>query len=566
MAPRFSMDGLAVGMWVEAKGRPDVGAVRVDEVTQLQRSVSDSADKVEITAPLEKDAEGGELLVLGQRVKIGSSTVYEDSSRNEIAAFPLIAGDWLKIKTRVRSSGGLRSRGIRKVEPGGRFTVEGEVSSYDADNGILEIGPLPLRLAANPRIELLSQFGRATRGDPLALFIEDDQKAVPFTLRPFDHVFIGGQVAFKSEFNDEFDLNRERDRDRSKFREEAKLDLLWTMGDGQSFVFLEGKYTRNDQLRDGRANTHDDDGSLSRAYAYLRYSDLLRIQIGRQDFDEEREWLYDEVLDGLRLRSSWQAWDLEISASIGKEILHEANSTDDTALYAGIVRYHLNEDHHLSAYILKRTDSDRDDFEPLLYGLRSYAKPWRGLGHWAELALAAGKDGDQSIRGSAVDVGLLYRFDHPWRPTIVAGYAFASGEDDASSDVGFRQTGLQDNNGKFGGVTSFKYYGEALEPELANLEVTTVGVGIRPYQSFSLDLLWHGYRMDVAKFALQNSNLRTMTNGASRDIGWGVDLVAGYRYYNRMSAELIVGHFVPGRAFDRDDAASKLELQIRMKF
>ena len=87
-------------MWVEAKGRP-VDGVLVDEVSQLARSESDFADKVEIKAPLQADVEGGELLVLEQRVKIGASTVYEDLTMQEVPAFPLEAGDWLQIKARL---------------------------------------------------------------------------------------------------------------------------------------------------------------------------------------------------------------------------------------------------------------------------------------------------------------------------------------------------------------------------------------------------------------------------------------------------------------------------------
>ena len=67
-------------------------------------------------------------------------------------------------------------------------------------------------------------------------------------------------------------------------------------------------------------------------------------------------------------------------------------------------------------------------------------------------------------------------------------------------DHAFRQTGIQDNNDKFGGVTSFKYYGELLEPELSNLHILTAGIGRRFGRRMSLDLIYHNYRQDEALY------------------------------------------------------------------
>ncbi|MHC5064869.1 MAG: alginate export family protein [Planctomycetota bacterium] len=538
----------------------------VTEVELLDPSKAGESDKVDITAPLQALTESGEIRLLEQDVEIGSSTTYENADRETVPPFPLEIGSWLRVKTRETGAGGLRTRTIRSILSRGKFTIEGELRGYEPETGRIGIGPLTVPLAQDPSLDLLAIQGSSERGDPLALFVEDDHKGVPFTLNPYKNIYLGGQGSFKSEYDDEFDLNESNDRDRAKLRSEGKLDLLLIMDDRASFVLIEGKFKRTDRLREGDRNTTENQWSLSRAYAYLRFSDLFRLQFGRQDFDEEREWLYDEVLDGVRIRSSWNAWDLELSASTGREVLMPKNSTDDTSTYAAIVRYHLNDDHHLSAYAIDRDDRSADDFEPFLYGLRSYAKPRRGLGHWVELAAAAGDDGGRSIDGAAFDFGAFYRFDLPWRPTLIAGYASSSGKRDSNRHAGFRQTGLQDNNAKFGGVTSYKYYGEVLEPMLANLQISTLGLGIRPHRAFSMDLLFHTYRMDVASSSLVDSNLRTMPNGDSRDVGWAADMVTGYRYFNRLSAELVLGHFSPGRAFDNRDNALKLEFQLRLKF
>ena len=156
-------------------------------------------------------------------------------------------------------------------------------------------------------------------------------------------------------------------------------------------------------------------------------TDTLSVQAGRHDFDEEREWLYDEVLDGGRLIQKLAGGDIEVelAAAAGRNFADlEDNSTSDTGTLVGVARYYVNQDHWLTAYALDRTDSSDARFEPQLYGLRSFSRPYRGLGHWLELSLARGRDGSKDIRGEALDVGLLYRFEDELRTTLTVGYAY----------------------------------------------------------------------------------------------------------------------------------------------
>jgi hypothetical protein len=75
------------------------------------------------------------------------------------------------------------------------------------------------------------------------------------------------------------------------------------------------------------------------------------------------------------------------------------------------------------------------------------------------------------------------------RPALTAAYAVGSGDDNPGHrvDGAFRQTGLQENEARWTGITRFKYYGELLDPELNNLTVVTVGLGLRPTKRSSLD-------------------------------------------------------------------------------
>jgi alginate production protein len=198
--------------------------------------------------------------------------------------------------------------------------------------------------------------------------------------------------------------------------------------------------------------------------------------------------------------------------------------------------------------------------------VRSLAAPRYGLGHWCELGIARGDAGGRDVRGHAFDVGVLHTFDAPWRPAFGVGIAHGSGERDGAARIGYRQSGLQDNTGKLGGVTSVRYYGELLDPELANLTVLTACAAVRPFPGGSLSLLLHHYRQDVASATTPSTALRTAPTGQSRDLGFEVDVVLGYRLARRLTVELVFAHFEPGDAFATDDAATLLAFTTRLSF
>ena len=198
------------------------------------------------------------------------------------------------------------------------------------------------------------------------------------------------------------------------------------------------------------------------------------------------------------------------------------------------------------------------------------------LKYWADAAFVGGDpgvDNDQpnadDLRGHGLDAGATYVLEGPLEPSFTLSYAFGSGDSDPDdgTDRNFRQTGLQDNNARFNGVTSFKYYGELLEPELSNLKIFTAGVGVRPSRKTSIDLLYHRYRQDVAFDELRDSNLDEDPNGDSRALGEEIDLIVGVRKWHDIDVEFIAGHFSPGDAFPRNaDSALFFNFEARYRF
>ena len=560
--PRDPLEELRVGRFVEAKGDFTTGRALVREIDAVERGADDKADKVEVTGPVER-AEGSVLQVVGSTFTVDGETAFENADKQTVARFTPAAGDWLRLKARDKGEDGLRARTVRAATPREQFKVTGEVRAVDRDAGTLDIGGVRLPVAQDVDLELP---GRRDPNDPLSLFMADDQKAVPFTIRVGDSVRLGGQAAAELEWDDEFDLDGSRDRDRTKPAVRGKLDALWLLDDRGSYALGEVSFGRDDVIRQGGEDTHDETLEVTRALVSLRASDELQLLAGRQDFDEEREWLYDEVLDGVRAVWRQDQLELELGFATGRELGAEDNEYEDTGLWVGHVRWHLDPTWHVGAYALQRTDDTAAGFEPLLVGLRSIATPRFGLGHWAEFGLARGDDGARDVDGFAFDVGVLHTFDVAGRPSLGAGIAHGSGERDGGQQVGYRQSGLQDNNGKLGGVTSVRYYGELLDPELANLTVTTLCAAVRPIRGGSVSLLLHTYRQDVASTTFPATELRVAPTGGQRDLGHEIDLVFGYRLERRLTLELVLARFEPGEAFAGDTAANLVAITSRLSF
>ncbi|GEM_PF-1252968 len=552
------------GMRVEVKGSADRDPPVIDSLREIVPKPSDRPVKAELTAKAGAAGEGS-IEMLGREILVGPKTVYENRDRERIEAFHPEPGEWLKVKLRVKG-GVLRARTVRRTVRRDRFKLIGTIRETRPEGRLLSIGGFPLEVSESAKFRLLT----SGKDDPLSLFLQDEQKGVPFTLRLHDRLRAGGEFSFKPEIRDEYDLDTKKRGDRISLKEDFKIDLLWRMSDGGAFALLEVSTGTTDRFREGSPDTRDDRASVSRAYAYLPLGflgDGFRLQVGRQDFYEKREWLYDEVLDALRLLYRGEEWRFEGAVAAGREFLDDNNATKSSATYTALLAKYWDEVWRTSVYVLQRKDWTLANFEPFLFGLRSYAKRKRGFGHWVELGGAKGYHGTKRILGYAMDGGIMFRPDLPGRPTFVLGYALGTGSSNPAGREGYRQSGWQDNNGKFGGVTSFRYYGEVLEPELSNLQVLTIAVGARPIRTASVDLVFHKYRQHRPEAAFTGARrLKASPNGRSRELGWGLDCILGYRPSSRFSFELVAGLFDPSRAFNERNTAHKVELQLRLKF
>lgn len=292
-------------------------------------------------------------------------------------------------------------------------------------------------------------------------------------------------------------------------------------------------------------------------------TDPFSFILGRRNYEDARHWLYDTSIDVGAIGFSMGRF--QALASYGREIARDLDVLDlqrrdriNTAMLHG--EYRATDDIKVAAYTIRRDDRTERDGWWQLTGLRSFGYPVAGLSYWADLAAVYGRDEEKRrIRGYGFDVGATYQFRGvPLVPSVTLAYAYGSGDDNPEDNTNgdFRQTGLQSNEQKFAGLSEFRYYGEALDPELSNLHILTLGVGFRPIRDTSVDLVYHRYWLDEPAEELRGTALTAEMNQdpsrRSDDLGHGLDLVIGFRNVfgiQRMGIDLRAGLFFPGDAF-----------------
>ena len=353
------------------------------------------------------------------------------------------------------------------------------------------------------------------------------------------------------------------------------------------------------------------------------FSTGLSLQVGRQRVSDSREWWWDENLDAIRLL--YDRRDLHFQALVAQQLFERntlddriAPSNEDILRFISHTRWRYAEDNYLNLYVhhgddgsythcelelrSNRPECKRGQFPDLLYRRdqdeRDARLTWFGTGvdgrikgragrlyYWGNVAGVLGTETTIDFDASNLGPGQPNRLvddadEHDvegwgldlvltWLPAatpglaLTAGYAYGSGDKGTDEEEygGFRQSGLQDNNGKFRGVTRFRYYGEFLEPNLANLHIGTAAVGFRFLRATSIELIYHAYAQAELANHLFDTNLRADPNGLNRFIGQEIDLVIGIREWgNRFDLEVIGSAFRAGDAFG--DAAGEMSYLV----
>ncbi|MGH3042915.1 MAG: alginate export family protein, partial [Gaiellaceae bacterium] len=436
----------------------------------------------------------------------------------------------------------------------------------------------PLGKAIGPLLAVLSILGTGPIGVPATaddVFDPDDPPDTRYQLAPF--LTFGAFLEFAYEYRKNLRLDGRPDNAAAAGAPELSLALSFDP-DPRFQAFLNVAVSREFVWKiEADRTPPSEDVQLDLVELFMWFRSLpggFSLQLGRQRFEDERQWLYDAELDAARLRYRGGPFALELSLSqdglVRKDLLRAADREriNNYVLYAS---YRPREEFALDAYAIVRDDqTGTARRRPIFLGVRSYGEPIEDLDYWLELGFVGGRDGSTTLRGWGFDLGATYEFQVGPKPALTLGVAFGSGDGNPAdhTDRSFRQTGLQENESDFGGATDFKYYGEVLEPELSNLAILTAGVGIRPSDKFSVDLVYHYYLQPRAVASLRDAGITAEPSGRSRRLGSEVDLIVGLQdIYDRLEVKAVIGYFSPGAAFpERDGGAWVVRAEVQFRF
>ena len=279
------------------------------------------------------------------------------------------------------------------------------------------------------------------------------------------------------------------------------------------------------------------------------------LQVGRQDFDERREWLFDEYLDAVRVYYYGVEKFIFNGAYIhGISPVKEKYKTWTDFLAQA--RFFPDNNNLFEIYTLRRTDTEETrNREPVYYGARYYGSPLSYIRVWIDGSILRGEDKGKSQKAHAFDLGATLSFNNiKLNPSVTLAFATGTGDQTSGDNVSneYRQTGYQDNTDYFGGNRTIQYYGELLDPELSNLIIKTFGMGIRPFPDFSAEMIYHIYKQDHPDNNLRGNLIDppARPNGVNADIGSEFDIIfAVVNVWERFNFSWILAVFNPGRAF-----------------
>lgn len=451
------------------------------------------------------------------------------------------------------------------------------------------------------------------RGMSLIRNPDDKRPEQQLTLDIFNRpLIIGGEVGTKSSYRAGAKLREKNDDSRVKLDNEIQLELFYRLSNTSS-IFIEGKTFREAVVYDAQ-DAPEVEQAVERGEMWFYLGNIFHsgfgLQVGRINFRENREWWWDQNLDGVRLFFNRRSLHAELAlaeeimrvSSLEKQLEPEQQGVERII---GRLSYLWYPGQQIDFFFLSHNDrsarfrqgeflfaDSEDELDASLQwmGLRFTGELRLGraghLDYWHDAAWVRGHewrfdfsefsdgillvDGRQRTRvaGWAFDSGLSWKSRLPLRPTFTLGYAAGSGDDDPAdgTDHNFRQTGLQDNNGKFNGVDRFRYYGEMLRPVLSNLKIFTASVGFELWRSSSIEFLYHNYRQFHASPFLQKAKIKARPNGLNTAIGDEFNIVLGLEEWQHLEIELVAALFRSGAAFGVSEGQTASNLILKFDF
>jgi alginate production protein len=551
-AAESALRKLREGDTVAAKGSwdGDKGVFLVDEIERLPK-----AHRPSVRGVIESvDSDAARLVILGRDVHVNGETAFLSASGQSGGGLSdLRPGGLAEVTAKVDETGTWTATKVvwRGIKIPSVERVRGAITAiHSRDNSVESVEVSGLRLQTTPTTVFEGDYLEEELLD--SLFSDEGDVNTPH-LRVGKHLLVSGDLRVTVRREDGYTLSEGEDERITA----VPASSLQVAGEwDRAFQTLVDVRLRGEQEWTGDPDDSPVTGRFEarQAYAALRLPRYrgAALLVGKQRVRDGREWLFDEYLDGIRLYV-YATRPVVLEASYFPSLLaprgEKFETWDDLLLRA---RYIPDSRNEASFYFLKRHDTSARNREPVYWGLSYEGRPWRILRGWLEAALLRGEDKGRPQRAWALDAGATLTARGAVRPSLTVAYALGSGEKKAPDDPfsqEFRQTGHEDNSDRLGGFSTFKYYGEVLDPELSNLKIYTLGAGLRFGNSVSVDGVYHFYRQHRLDDKLQ-ARLDPELSERSLDVGRELDVVLGVRnLWKRVSLSYAFGRFEPGAAF-----------------
>lgn len=408
-------------------------------------------------------------------------------------------------------------------------------------------------------------------------------------------IIIGGELRNVINAEKDYDLELDAKDDVFSYEPNATLEVFWlTSEDTAIFASMRASFESTIYSEDGNGDTAFDLAIRNLWLLSTNIADTpFAIQVGRQRMQDDREWWWDEHLDAARIHYFGSS----INAFVGVGMLNDPISTSSQnridpedrnllnifgkvdwkwAKRQHIELFSLHQNDKSKRYsageIIRRGSDDDQDAQLTWVGVRASGCIKKSVCYWGDAAHMRGSEvkydldgfdrnnrivddaARRKLRGSAYDVGLTVKLPLSFKPHLTISQAKGSGDRPRTpgKDGAFRQSGLHGNEGKFQGNNRFRYYGEVLRPNLSNIEINTLAVGI-PFKKHGwVETLWHQYRQDYADNRISGSRINENPNGNNKKLGEEVDIIISYRPASPWELELTAGAFRAGSAFEGD--------------
>ena len=577
-APEYMRMDFKPGLTLEIKGEWDTSGVFIaSDIEPLPNPRSPKLRGVIQSVNL-KD---GTITMYGRTILFTKETRRVTLDSTQSALEGLKAGQNIEVSCKINDKNEWRARKVKSSNVKAGSKIKGSLTRVAID------GTPPDTIEINGLLILLNELTDINEPRGHSEKVEKELFKYPALKAPedalsgiqlSDKLLLTGKYRGNLKSETEFDLSPIVDHDQSDTEPSIRAELTgyWSP---TVRTFAQARLRRRFVISSDRNPRATENIELDITQLYVLFKDInqsgLSLQIGRQDFDEPREWLFDEYLDALRVHY-YGVDRLTLEAALIVSVNPLKEKFDPwTDLFAQ-ASWNLDKHNRVGAYVLRRQDSGQRDKDPVWSGMRYYGRPAEALRSWADISFMRGFDNLKlrSLRAWAYDFGTTFTVSQEsFSTSFTLAYAVGSGDKIGGDGITqeFRQTGYEDNVAIIGGTSTVHYYGEVLDPELSNIKILTLGAAISPLSGGSLEALFHTYKQHHITDELTDTDLvgpLASPLGISDDLGWEVDVIASSpKLWERVKIRWTFGLFNPGDAFQVDRANAILNrLNIDMSF